>query len=366
MYATPDQQRRAAYPRPAAGSPFTATPTETRHSANAARRAALAPPATPLARVLHAERAPTASPRRIRHRSWTTRLRDWPSNALLSLETSFQLVSFDAVGYPLGATLHLVHLAVRLPAFYAALPAFSDWWQASSSSAPSRYHPRAAPTTADARLEALLQSQAAAGKGWWSTLTWWFSIVLIVLSFANVAYLVTRRRKYQMVLRRVSLPRPSRRRFHGGSFSNNDIPRARIRSRLRMPNKPCSDSHPTKPTLSPLGPKGSAGQCSNSSAGQSQPTKRRRPFPSKSWTSGFLITHCGPCDSLRAWLRFPRFSRSLNSHLLSQMLHRLYSPPVAVMYHLLSPSNFLPMLLCGVLFVAQVRCPRISPPGCLF
>ena len=206
MYATPDQQRRAAYPRPAAGSPFTATPTETRHSANAARRAALAPPRTPLSRVLHAERAPTASPRRIRHRSWTTRLRDWPSNALLSLETSFQLVSFDAIGYPLGATLHLVHLAARLPAFYAALPSLSDWWQQSSTSPPSRYHPRVAPTTADARLEALLQSQAAA-RGWgssWSASTWWFSIALIVLSIANVAYLVTRRRKYQMVLRRVS------------------------------------------------------------------------------------------------------------------------------------------------------------------
>lgn len=211
MYATPDQQRRAAYPRPAAGSPLalTATRTETRHSANAARRAALAPPApgTPVARVLQADKAPTASPRRIRHRSYIHRLRDWPSNALLSLETSFQLVSFDAAGYPLGATLHLVHLAVRLPALYAALPALSDWWQWSSS-APSRYHPRAAPTTADARLEALLL-QRHATAGWYSASTWWFSIALIGLSIANVAYLVTRRRKYQMVLRRASyrLPR---------------------------------------------------------------------------------------------------------------------------------------------------------------
>ena len=295
----------------------------------------------------------------------THRLRDWPSNALLSLETSFQLVSFDAVGYPLGATLHLVHLAVRLPAFYAALPAFSDWW-ASPSATPSRYHPRVAPTTADSRLEALLQSQAAAGKGSWSTPTWWFSIALIVLSFANVAYLVTRRRKYQMVLRRVSLPRPSRRRCHGASFSNSDIPRARIRSRLPMPNKPCSDSHPTKPVPSPLGPKSCAAQCCNSSAGQNQPTRRRRPSPCKSWTSGFLLTHCGPCDSLRAWLCFPHLQTSPSSPPALPNLHRLYSPPVAVMYHLLSPSNFLPMLLCGILFVAQVRCPRISPPGCLF
>lgn len=219
MYATPDQQRRAAYPRPAAGSPLalTATRTETRHSANAARRAALAPPApgTPVARVLQADKAPTASPRRIRHRSYIHRLRDWPSNALLSLETSFQLVSFDAAGYPLGATLHLVHLAVRLPALYAALPALSDWWQSSSSAAPSRYHPRAAPTTADARLEALLL-QRHATAGWYSASTWWFSIALIGLSIANVAYLVSRRRKYQMVLRRASLSSASFRMSQSG------------------------------------------------------------------------------------------------------------------------------------------------------
>jgi hypothetical protein len=75
-----------------------------------------------------------------------------------------------------------------------------------------------------------------------------------------------------------------------------------------MLNRPCSDSHPSKPTPSLLGPKSSAEKYSNSLAGQNQP-KRRRPSPCKSWTSGSLITRCGPYDSSRACLCFSRSGR---------------------------------------------------------
>lgn len=104
-----------------------------------------------------------------------------------------------------------MHLIVRLPSFYAALPAISDLWSnyGTDTATASRYAARKL-ATADARLEAL-QRQAqfgtgrvgAGGRGWnaWAQ---WISIFLVLISLVNAAYLVTRRRKYQMVLRRVS------------------------------------------------------------------------------------------------------------------------------------------------------------------
>lgn len=40
---------------------------------------------------------------------------------------------------------------------------------------------------------------------------------------------------------------------------------------------------------------------------------------------------------------------------------RLYPPPVAFLYHFLSPSNFFAFLICGSLFVVQVRLPPLLP-----
>jgi hypothetical protein len=37
--------------------------------------------------------------------------------------------------------------------------------------------------------------------------------------------------------------------------------------------------------------------------------------------------------------------------------HSLYPPPIAFIYHFLSPSNFFPFLVCGSLFIGQVRSP---------
>ncbi|GAA5860572.1 hypothetical protein JCM3774_006210 [Rhodotorula dairenensis] len=293
MYATPDQHRRRPPPAPPAGSPFAGAGG---HSPSASRLAlALGrAPGTSVARVLDAERAlapaPVPSPRKIRHKAWTTKyLVDKPANALLSLETSCRLVSFDSAGYPLAAALNLVHLVVRLPAFYPALPAAS------------RYHAR----TADARLEALQRLNRTS----WATSAWWLSCALVLLSIANAAYLASRRRKYQMVLRRdpLSSPNakstllnfaPTRTRDHAGRA-------ARLRRALLKLvgwSKPEQDAAATTTTF--------------------------------------------PVQELNVWVP--------DHALWSLRLFTLYSPPVAVMYHLLSPTNFLPMLICGALFTAQI------------
>ncbi|GAA5989193.1 hypothetical protein JCM10908_001203 [Rhodotorula pacifica] len=313
MYATPDQPRTARRAVPAAGSPFTSTPTSAGngHSANASRRALgqqlARAPGTPVGRLLKSEGVATASPRRIRQRSWTTKLRDWPSNALLSLETSFQLLSFDAAGYPLGAALNALHLLVRLPSFYAALPAISDLWSSSSTSASpywsegaSRYARKAA--TADARLEALQRQAGGNRAGGWSNSTWWFSLALILLSIANSAYLVTRRRKYQMVLRRDPLSSPNAKSAML-NFSRAQATTATRSERLR------------RKALEWIG--------------WSKPEKAA----------------AYPVQELNVWVP--------DHALWSLRLFTLYSPPIAIMYHLLSPSNFLALLICGALFTAQ-------------
>lgn len=168
------------------------------------------------------------SPRRVRQRSWqersvlfndslprcfrrltssswrVRRARDWPSNALLSLETSVQLLSFDAAGYPLGIALNVLHFLVRLPGFYSALPSFSSIFRSSASTA-SRYARRVDfdLADADARLEALQRQTRSGQAGGWSWWAWWLSVGFILLSVGNAVYLASRRRKYQMVLRKV-------------------------------------------------------------------------------------------------------------------------------------------------------------------
>lgn len=203
-------------------------PSESRRALGLARD-----PGTPVGRLLASEGVAVRSPRRVRQRSWqercvlfndslprysrltraeTTfrRARDWPSNALLSLETSIQLLSFDAAGYPLGIALNVLHFLVRLPGFYSALPSFSSVFQSSASTA-SRYARRADfdLADADARLEALQRQTRSGHAGGWSWWAWWLSVFLILLSVANAVYLASRRRSYQMVLRKVR-PLPAR------------------------------------------------------------------------------------------------------------------------------------------------------------
>lgn len=174
------------------------------------------PEAHPPAQLVHPVRPSAVHPTRpltapTRVCSARCRLRDGPSNALLALETRLADLSFDSAGYPLGIALNALHLLVRLPSFYAALPALSELWpgasaatgtDASSVQAASRYARRMA--TADARLEALQRQAANSGAQGWIRWTAWISFALVLFSVANAAYLATRRRQYQMVLRRVS------------------------------------------------------------------------------------------------------------------------------------------------------------------
>lgn len=133
------------------------------------------------------------------------RARDWPNNTLLSLETSLQLLSFDAAGYPAGVAAHLVHFLLRLSTLVSA-PSLPSFLRSSAGSA-SRYarRPVEAFGDADARLEALQRQTAGRSAGGWSAWAWCISVFLVVLSFANSVYLVNQRRKYQLVLRKVRL-----------------------------------------------------------------------------------------------------------------------------------------------------------------
>lgn len=138
-------------------------------------------------------------------RSTSCRIVDWPSNAVLSVETYIQLLSFDSAGYPAALAFHAVHFLLRLVAFVPSFSSLTTMFYSSASTA-SRYvrRPSDALGDADARLEALQrQSQRYGGVawGWWA---WSFSVLLILVSMGNLAYLATRRRNYQMVLRRVS------------------------------------------------------------------------------------------------------------------------------------------------------------------
>lgn len=133
------------------------------------------------------------------------RAKDWLSNRILSLETSIQLFSFDSAGYPLACTFNLLHLLIRLPHFYSALPPLSSLWSSSAGVEASKYARQAAARQldADARLAELQGSGGARsffGSGW---VGWTFSVALILISVANTAYVASRRRKYQLLLRKV-------------------------------------------------------------------------------------------------------------------------------------------------------------------
>ncbi|PRQ73959.1 hypothetical protein AAT19DRAFT_15526 [Rhodotorula toruloides] len=281
-----------------ADSPFRpSVATESRRALGLARD-----PGTPVGRLLASEGVAVRSPRRVRQRSWQERARDWPSNALLSLETSIQLLSFDAAGYPLGIALNILHFLVRLPGFYSALPSFSSIFRSSASTA-SRYARRVDfdLADADARLEALQRQTRSGRAGGWSWWAWWLSVGLILLSVGNAVYLASRRRKYQMVLRKDPIASPNAR----------------------------------------------------SAQLDFSPTKRRRSLANSVkqsvknlvWRTQPEEPHVYPVQELDVWTP-ERVKWSLR-------IFTVYSPPIALMYHFLSPSNFLAFLLCGTLFTLQ-------------
>ncbi|GAA5920189.1 hypothetical protein JCM1841_006639 [Sporobolomyces salmonicolor] len=295
MHSTPTQSRSrhssGSYRTPTAGTPgFTAPPPP--HSAVDSRRALALQsmardPGTPVGKLLRAEGLATRSPRKIRQRSLPVRARDWASNRILTLETSLQDLSFDAAGYPLAILLNLVHFLVRLPVLYSALPAFSSLFSGSSSA--SRY---ARPSSqvlgdADARLEAL-RRQAAGGavasKGW-SWALWWFSVLLIVVSVGNALYLTRKRRTYTFTLRQDPIASPNAR-------------------------STTLDFSPTRSRP------GLVAQLKN-----------------LIWTTAPQdASPAYPVQELSAW--------TPENALWSLRLFTLYPPPLALMYHWLTPSTF--------------------------
>ncbi|GAA6026869.1 hypothetical protein JCM8097_005920 [Rhodosporidiobolus ruineniae] len=257
-------------------------------------------PGTPVGRLLASEGIPVASPRRVRQRSLLQKVQDWPSNLLLSLETSYRLFSFDPAGYPLAIFLNALHFLVRLPGFYSALPSISSLF---GRSAGSRYARQAAAAVgdADARLEAL-QRQAMSGKaGGWTWFAWWFSILLVLASLANAVYLATRRRKYTMVLRKDPVASPNAK-------------------------STTLDFSPTKRKVGVV---------------QSIKDSAKRLI----WRSAEEEPHQFQVQELDVWT--PDYVK------WSLRLFTLYPPPVALMYHFLSPSNFFYFAVVGAVIVLQ-------------
>ncbi|GAA5963071.1 hypothetical protein JCM21900_002225 [Sporobolomyces salmonicolor] len=295
MHSTPTPSRSrhssGSYRTPTAGTPgFTAPPPP--HSAVDSRRALALQsmardPGTPVGKLLRAEGLATRSPRKIRQRSLPVRARDWASNRILTLETSLQGLSFDAAGYPLAILLNLVHFLVRLPVLYSALPAFSSLFSGSSSA--SRYGRPSSQVLgdADARLEAL-RRQAAGGvvasKGW-SWALWWFSVLLIAVSVGNALYLTRKRRAYTFTLRQDPIASPNAR------STTLDFSPTRSRPGLVAQLK------------------------------------------SLIWTTApHDESPAYPVQELSAW--------TPENALWSLRLFTLYPPPLALMYHWLTPSTF--------------------------
>lgn len=99
------------------------------------------------------------------------RAQDWPSNLLMSLETSFQLLSLDPAGYPLAVALNALHLLTRLPVFVAALP---SWLRFGTGGQSARYLASARDLQdADQRLEAMRRQAQGARMSW----GWWVRAV---------------------------------------------------------------------------------------------------------------------------------------------------------------------------------------------
>lgn len=177
---------------------------------------------SPVGRVLVAEgitpspsphhRRRSSSNKLIRTKSIAERIREWPANVVLALEMKWDdsLESLDGLGYPVAILLHVMHLMTRLSIFTAALPSFKRAARLSD---------------VDARLEALRKATAGSSGALWA----WvrsivsvctmvlmtdddmeqgsiFSIIFILISIGNAAYVITRRRSYQLVFQTV---RPS-------------------------------------------------------------------------------------------------------------------------------------------------------------
>ncbi|GAA5859018.1 hypothetical protein JCM1840_003714 [Sporobolomyces johnsonii] len=307
MHSTPTQSRSrhssSSYRTPTAGTPASGAAASA-HSATDSRRglalqSMARDPGTPVGKLLKAEGLAIRSPRKIRQRSLPVRARDWASNRILTLETSLQDLSFDSAGYPLAILLNVVHFLVRLPALYSALPAFSSLFSRSSSSA-SRYARQTSQVLgdADARLEAL-KRQAAGGvvasKGW-SWVLWWFSVLLIAVSVGNALYLTSKRRKYTFTLRQ---------------------------DPLASPNAKSTTLDFSPPRSKP----GLASQLKN-----------------LIWTTAPQDeSHAYPVQELNAW--------TPENALWSLRLFTLYPPPLALMYHWLTPSTFLVFAPIGASWV---------------
>ncbi|BGP38100.1 hypothetical protein JCM10450v2_002031 [Rhodotorula kratochvilovae] len=287
-----------------------ATPFSSRHSTQDSRRALGAganglarDPGTPVGRLLQSEGLAIRSPRRVRQRSWQDRARDWPANALLSLETSLQLLSFDSAGYPAAIAFHAVHFILRLSGFLPSLPSFPSIFKSSASTA-SRYARRPSDILgdADARLEALQrQSRGVRTGGGWTWWAWWFSVLFVLISVANAAYLVSRRRKYQMVLRKDPLASPNAR------TSTLDFSPSKPRSSLTDSIK-----------------------------------KRVKAALGKVEVEE---SHIYPVQELNVW--------TPERVLWSLRFFSLYPPPIALLYHFLTPSNFVSFVLVGGLVILQ-------------
>ncbi|GAA5904189.1 Nur1/Mug154 family protein [Sporobolomyces salmoneus] len=257
-------------------------------------------PGTPLGRVLAAEGLAVRSPRKIRHKSLPDKAKDWVSNRFLSLETSIQDLSFDQAGYPLAIGFNSLHFLIRLPHFYSALPPISTLWSSREVAAASRYARQAAQMDADARFAALKTGSANAsswyGGGW---LGWSLSVVLVLISVGNAVYLASRRRKYQLMLRKDPLSSPN----------------AKSATLRFSPQAP-----PKKPLLA------QAKDFILTKIGFSPTEVAEEP-------------HSFPIQELYVWT--PEYV------LWSLRLFTGYPPPIALMYHFLAPSTFIPFLIIG-------------------
>ncbi|KAM0792532.1 hypothetical protein ACM66B_005201 [Microbotryomycetes sp. NB124-2] len=294
-YTPTNASRRTAAHRPSHLGALATTDSSDDSSTTTARRLLVRDRGTPVGKLLAREGVNTParqSPRKIRHRSWTQKAQDWPANFVMSLETSIQLWSFDSAGYPAAVALHVAHLATRLPVLTAALP---PWLRIGSETASSsRFYATAQELAdADARLAAL--QRQASGRTSWSWLAACVSVLLILLSVANAAYLFSRRRKYQLVLRKDPLASPNARTANLDFASTTDTMTLFARIKRRVVN--------------------------------------RFKTPRERAPQHFQV------QELSVWT--PEYVQ------WSLRLFTLYPPPVALMYHLAKPSSFLPFVISG-------------------